>query len=198
MRDDEGAERRAVRLEWLTVAWNAVEVFVTIGLGVAAGSLALIAFGLDSVVEIFASLVVLWQMRGDTASARRIALALRLVAGAFLVLGVILIVTALVRLLAGVEPQESPVGVAYLAATVMVMLGLARAKAALGARLGNHPLAAEARMTLLDAFLASLILLALVLNLALGWWWADALAALFVGVLAISEGRENLEAAAEA
>lgn len=197
MGDGEGAERRAVRLEWVTVAWNAVEVFVTIGLGVAAGSLALIAFGLDSVVEIFASLVVLWQLRGDTASPRRIALALRLVAGAFLVLGVILIVTASVRLLGGVEPDESPLGIAYLAATVVVMLGLARAKGALGAQLGNHPLAAEARMTLLDGFLAGLILVALVLNLVSGWWWADALAAAFVGVLALSEGRENLQAAAE-
>jgi divalent metal cation (Fe/Co/Zn/Cd) transporter len=195
VRDDEGAERRAVRLEWLTVAWNAVEVFVTIGLGVAAGSLALIAFGLDSVVEIFASLVVLWQLRGDTTSRRRIALALRLVAGAFLVLGVILIVAASARLLAGVEPQESPLGIAYLVATVLVMLGLARAKGSLGTELGNHPLAAEARMTLLDGFLAGLILLALVLNQALGWWWADALAAMLVGLLALSEGRENLEAA---
>lgn len=184
-----------MRLEWVTIGWNVAEVGVTIGLGVAAGSLALVAFGLDSVVEVFASLVVLWQLRGDTASLPRITLALRLVAGAFLVLGLFLIVTATVRLLAGVAVDESPFGVGYLAATVVVMLLLARAKGALGAELGNHPLAAEARMTLLDSLLAALIMLALVLNLVLGWWWADAMAAMAVGVLAVLEGWENVEEA---
>jgi len=184
-----------VRLEWVTIGWNVAEVGVTIGLGVAASSLALVAFGLDSVVEVFASLVVLWQLRGDTASLPRITLALRLVAGAFLVLGLFLIVTATVRLLAGVAVDESPFGVGYLAATVVVMLLLARAKGALGAELGNHPLAAEARMTLLDGLLAALIMLALVLNLVLGWWWADAVAAMAVGVLAVLEGWENVEEA---
>lgn len=184
-----------MRLEWVTIGWNVAEVGVTIGLGVAAGSLALVAFGLDSVVEVFASLVVLWQLRGDTASLPRITLALRLVAGAFLVLGLFLIVTATVRLLAGVAVDESPFGVGYLAATVVVMLLLARAKGALGAELGNHPLAAEARMTLLDGLLAALIMLALVLNLVLGWWWADAVAAMAVGVLAVLEGWENVEEA---
>ena len=184
-----------MRLEWVTIGWNVAEVGVTIGLGVAAGSLALVAFGLDSVVEVFASLVVLWQLRGDTASLPRITLALRLVAGAFLVLGLFLIVTATVRLLAGGAVDESPFGVGYLAATVVVMLLLARAKGALGAELGNHPLAAEARMTLLDGLLAALIMLALVLNLVLGWWWADAVAAMAVGVLAVLEGWENVEEA---
>ena len=184
-----------MRLEWVTIGWNVAEVGVTIGLGVAASSLALVAFGLDSVVEVFASLVVLWQLRGDTASLPRITLALRLVAGAFLVLGLFLIVTATVRLLAGVAVDESPFGVGYLAATVVVMLLLARAKGALGAELGNHPLAAEARMTLLDSLLAALIMLALVLNLVLGWWWADAMAAMAVGVLAVLEGWENVEEA---
>jgi divalent metal cation (Fe/Co/Zn/Cd) transporter len=186
-----------VRLEWLTVAWNVAEVGITIGLGVAAGSLALVAFGLDAVVEIFASLVVLWQLRGDTASPARIARALRLVAVAFLALGLLLLVTATIRLVGGEPVKESPIGVGYLAATVVVMLSLARTKGSLGADLGNHPLAAEARMTRLDGFLAALILLALVLNLAIGWWWADALAAMSVGVLALLEARENLEEATQ-
>jgi divalent metal cation (Fe/Co/Zn/Cd) transporter len=181
----------------VTIAWNVAEVGITVGLGLAAGSLALVAFGADSVVEVFASLVVLWQLRGDTASASRVALALRLVAGAFFVLGLVLIVTAGFRLAAGVEVDESPLGIGYLAATVVVMLTLARAKASLGVDLGNHPLAAEARMTLLDGFLAALILVALVLNIALGWWWADAVAAMSVGVLALLEGRENMGEAAE-
>lgn len=195
MQEQAVAERRAVRLEWATIVWNVAEVGITIGLGVAAGSLALVAFGLDSLVEIFASLVVLWQLRGDTAAPTRISLALRLVAAAFLVLGLFLIGTALVRLITGAEVQESPIGVGYLAGTVVVMLSLARAKGSLGSTLGNHPLAAEARMTRLDGFLAALILLALVLNLALSWWWADGLAALTIGVIALHESRENLEGA---
>lgn len=189
--------RRSVRLEWVTIAWNVAEVGITIGLGVAARSLALVAFGMDSVVEVFASLVVLWQLRGDTASAARIRLALRLVASAFVVLGVFLVVTASIRLLAGAAVDESPIGVAYLSATVVVMLVLARAKGRLGAQLGNHPLAAEARMTLLDGLLAALILTALLLNLLFGWWWADSLAAFVVGLLAFAEARENLEEAGE-
>jgi divalent metal cation (Fe/Co/Zn/Cd) transporter len=189
--------RRAIRLEWVTIAWNVVEVGITISLGLAARSLALVAFGLDSIVEVFASLVVLWQLRGDHTSTSRVRLALRLVAGAFVALGSFLVVTASVRLLAGSAVDESPVGVAYLAATVVVMLVLARAKGSLGAELGNHPLAAEARMTLLDGFLAALILAALVLNLLFGWWWADSLAAFFVGLLAFAEARENLEESSE-
>lgn len=189
------AEQRAVRLEWVTIGWNAAEVGVTIGLGMAARSLALVAFGLDSVVEIFASLVVLWQLRGDTASSARVARGLRLVAAAFALLGLFLLTTAGIRLAAGAEVGESPIGVGYLAATVVVMLSLARAKGRLGDQLGNHPLTAEARMTLLDGFLAALILLALVLNLLWGWWWADAVAAMSVGVLALVEARENFEEA---
>ncbi len=195
--DEASAVRRAVRLEWVTISWNVVEVGVTIGLGIAAGSLALVAFGMDSVVEVFASLVVLWQLRGDTASAARVRLALRMVAAAFAVLGLFLVVTASARLLAGAAVEESPIGVAYLAATVVVMVMLARWKGSLGAQLGNHPLAAEARMTLLDGLLAGLILTALLLNLLFGWWWADSLAAFFVGVLAFAEARENLEEARE-
>ena len=191
------AVRRATRLEWVTIAWNVVEVGITIGLGIAARSLALVAFGLDSIVEVFASLVVLWQLQGDTSSTARIRLALRLVAGAFVALGLFLVLTASVRLLAGSAVDESPVGIAYLAATVVVMLVLARAKGSLGAQLGNHPLAAEARMTLLDGFLAALILTALVLNLLFGWWWADSLAAIFVGLLAFAEARENFDESSE-
>lgn len=190
------AEQRAVGLEWITIGWNAAEVGVTIGLGVAAKSLALVAFGLDSVVEIFASLVVLWQLNGDTASPRRVARGLRLVAVAFALLGLFLLAAGGLRLAAGAEVDESPIGVGYLAVTVVVMLMLARAKGRLGDRLGNHPLAAEARMTRLDGLLAALILLALLLNLIWGWWWADAVAAMSVGVLALVEARENLEEAA--
>jgi divalent metal cation (Fe/Co/Zn/Cd) transporter len=192
----ERALRRATTLQWLTIGWNAMEVFVTIGLGIAAGSLALVAFGLDSLIEIWAGLVVLWHLRGVKAVALdRSARALRLVGFAFLALAAFLAVSSSIRLVAGSRPEESPWGIAYLAVTVAVMLSLASAKAATSRSLADHPLASEARMTFLDAGLAASVLLALVLNAVAGWWWADSVAALLIAVLAVLEGRENLEAA---
>jgi divalent metal cation (Fe/Co/Zn/Cd) transporter len=99
-------------------------------------------------------------------------------------------VAAVGRLLAGVVPDESPLGIAYLAVTVLVMYTLARLKNTTGRALGSRPLQAEARVTYLDAALAAGILTALVLFAALEWWWADPLAALIVAAVAASEGRE--------
>jgi divalent metal cation (Fe/Co/Zn/Cd) transporter len=192
--DERAALRVAVRLQWATIAWNAMEVFVTIGLGVVARSLALVAFGLDSLIEIFAGVVVLWHVEGRRdASGNREVRALRLVGWAFLGLAAFLAVTSTIRLVQGTHADSSPVGVAYLAATVLVMLGLAIAKTRVSERLHDNPLGSEARMTLLDALLAFSVLLALVLNSALDWWWADSAAALLVAVLALVEGRENLK-----
>jgi len=179
--------RLALRLEYATVAWNVCEVFVTVGLGIAAGSLALVAFGLDSVVEIFASSVVLWQLRAD-ASDDRTQRALWLVAFAFFALAAVLLVGAVVDFASGHRANESPLGVAYLAVTSLIMFSLAFTKRRVSVDLGNHPLSHEARVTMLDGFLAAGILLALAANLAFGWWWADTLAAAVVGLVAISEG----------
>ena len=178
---------RALRLEHLTVAWNAIEVVVTIGLGVAAGSLALVAFGLDSCVEIFASSVVLWHLggTGDVARTRR---AMGFVAIAFFLLTAVLLVGATRSLLVGSEADSSPFGIAYLAVTAVVMFTLSWRKRVVGRDLDNHPLEHEARITFLDGILATGILLALVANAALGWWWADPVAAGLVGLVAIPEG----------
>lgn len=186
--DPAGARRQALRLEWLTIAWNTAEVFVTVGLGVAARSLALVAFGLDSVIELFASLVVVRHLRrGDQAPP---AAALQAVAGAFFALAAFLTVAAIENLVSGRKPDPTPAGVAYLAVTAVVMFGLARRKRKLGATLGDEPLTAEAAMTHLDGWLATGILVALVLNWTLGWWWADPAAALLVAGAAANEGRE--------
>jgi divalent metal cation (Fe/Co/Zn/Cd) transporter len=183
-----GAHERALRLERLTVAWNAIEVFVTIGLGVAAGSIALVAFGLDSLVEIFASLVILWQLRAEGTETARTGRALRLVSVAFFALAAVLLVGAVQSLIAGRRADDSPLGVAYLAVTALVMFTLAWRKRLVARDLDNHPLVHEARITFLDGLLATGILLALVADAALGWWWADPLAAAAVGLAAISEG----------
>ena len=163
-----------------------IEVGVTIALGIAAGSLALVAFGLDSLVEIGASSAVIWQLRRRDAA--RTARALAVVGAAFFALAAILVAGAIASLAEGRRPDDSVPGVAYLAVTAVVMFSLSFQKRRIGTRLGEHPLAHEARITFLDGTLATGVLLALVLNLALGWWWADALAAAAIGVVAIPEG----------
>ena len=186
-------ERRGRRLQWATIGWNVVEVFVTIGLGVASGSLALVAFGLDSLVEVFASLVVIWHMspgeRGHHAG--RDDRALRLVAVAFGVLAAYLLIAGTRRLVVHQEQGSSVAGIVYLAVTAVVMFSLAHRKRRLGDALGSSPVRAEAAMTFLDGCLATATLTALALDLTVGWWWADPVAALLIGGVAASEARAS-------
>jgi divalent metal cation (Fe/Co/Zn/Cd) transporter len=187
-----------MRLEYATIGWNGVEMIIAIGLGIAARSLALVAFGLDTMIELFASGVVVWHLRNsgresDLVTAR----ALRLVAAAFAVLAIVVAAGSIGALATQTTPDESPWGIAYLALTALVMLSLGLAKRTIGRQLGSEPLAAEARMSILDAALALSVLLGLAANVAFGWWWADPVAALFVAVAAANEAKENLEEAAE-
>lgn len=184
------------RLQWATIGWNSVEVFVTVGLGIAARSLALVAFGADSLIEVFASLVVIWHLRlTDAQKVARARRALRLVAVAFGLLAVALLAASVRSVVLGVEADSSPWGIAYLAATAVVMFTLAAWKRRVGRDLGNEPFMAEASMTFLDGCLASGVLMALVLTGAFGWWWADPVAALGVAAAA---GRESVEGWREA
>ena len=193
-------EREGRMLQWLTIAWNSGEIFVTIGLGLAARSLALIAFGLDSLVEVFASLVVVWHLKpsADHLHAQRDRRALRLVAAAFGVLAAYLAFSSIRSLITAHEAESSPLGIAYLAVTSLVMLGLARRKRRVGTALDSEPFLAEAQMTFLDGCLAASILLALALNSLFGWWWADPAAAGLVGVVAAREAVEQWREGGEA
>jgi divalent metal cation (Fe/Co/Zn/Cd) transporter len=186
----EQLRRRGVRLEWATNGWNLMEVAVTITLGLRAGSLALIAFGLDSVVEIFASTVVIRNLRDERHDPgdRRVHRSLRLIALAFWLLAAFLAVMSIRGLVRGDRPESSPAGIAYLAITAFVMFGLARLKRVTAGRMGSETLQAEAAMTFLDGCLSTGILGALALNAALGWWWTDAAAALLVAGFATNEG----------
>ena len=191
-------EKRGLRLEYATIAWNAVEMVIAIGLGIAAHSLALVAFGLDTMVELFASGVVVWHLRHPGRDSDRVtAKALRLVAWAFFVLAAVVTIGAVSALATSSAPDESPIGIAYLAVTAVVMLSLGALKRTTGRRLGSEPLAAEARMSIIDAALAVGVLLGLAANTLFGWWWADPIAALLVAVAALREGFENLEEAGE-
>lgn len=191
-----GTYRRALRLQYATIAWNAGEAVLTISLGVAAGSLALIGFGTDSLIEIFASVVVVWHLRGET-HAHRTRRALRLVGLAFLLLAAALGIAAVRDLWTQRVAGESWPGIIYLAVTAAVMFGLAVAKRRIAADLGDEPFTAEAEMTFLDGMLSSATLLGLLLNALFGWWWADPLAGLLIAFIAVREGRESLEEARE-
>ncbi len=170
-----------------------MEVVVTISLGLQAGSLALIAFGLDSVVEIFASTVVIRNLRDDRHDPgdRRVHRSLRLIAGAFWVLAAFLTVLSVRGLIRGDRPDSSPLGVSYLALTAVVMFGLARLKRTTAREFGSETLQAEATLTFLDGCLSAGILTALVLNAWLGWWWTDGAAALLVAGFAVKAGVDH-------
>jgi divalent metal cation (Fe/Co/Zn/Cd) transporter len=188
--DTAGLLARGRRLELATLAWNVVGVVVLAVAAVLARSVALAGFGLDSLIEIGASTVVLWEL-ADVEEARRTR-ALRLVGVAFVALAVFLAVQSTVVLVAGVRPGHSPLGIGWTAVTALVMFALAAGKAATGAALDNPVLTAEGRITLVDGILATAVLAGLLLNALLGWWWADPLAGYVLLVYAVREARAVL------
>jgi divalent metal cation (Fe/Co/Zn/Cd) transporter len=189
--------RRGIQLELTTLGWNVVGVFVVFTAALEAGSVALAGFGLDTVIEIGASTVVIWQLR-DSADERRERVALRLIGRAFVGLAIYVTAQAAYTLVAADRPQHSPLGIGWTAATCAAMLVLALAKGRTGRVLGNRTLQTESRVTLIDAYLAGAVLLGLLLNAALGWWWADPLAGLIVVFYALREAREALARAPKA
>lgn len=181
-------ETRGRRLEYATISWNCVEGVVAIGSGLAAGSIALVGFGLDSFIEVFAAGVVLWRMLGATE--QREQRALRLIALTFFALALYLAVDASHDLITTTRPRTSTIGIVVTVVSLIVMPLLARAKRDAGRQLGNAALIADAAETKLCAYLSASVLTGLVLHAAFGWWWADPLAALVIAVLAVREGRE--------
>lgn len=186
-------QRRGLALEYATIAWNVGEAVFTITLGVLAASLALVGFGTVSVIEVFASAVVVWHTlpAHRTDDPERTRLALRLTSVAFGLLAIALVVFAVRDLASGRRADESLLGIAYLAVTAVVMFGLAIAKRSTADRLGSAPMRSEATMTFLDGILSTATLVGLALNAFVGWWWADPGAALFVGFAAAYEARET-------
>lgn len=183
------ARRRLVRtgigLEAITLAWNVVGVAVLAVLAYASASVALLGFGLDSLIEIFASIVVIWELTG--VDERRQRLALRLIGVAFALLAVYLLVQAAVALVAGHRAAPTPAGAGWTAATAVAMFALAFGKARVGRRLGNRVLITEGRVTLVDGILACSVLVGSALNGVFGWWWADPVAGLVIVVYAVRE-----------
>ena len=188
--DDAGRAllRRGFALEYVTLGWNVAGIVVLAAAAVTALSVALAGFGLDSLIEIGASVVVIWELSGS--GERRQRRALRLIGYAFVVLAVYLLVQSTVVLAAGYHPRHSALGIAWTAVTSAVMFALAAGKARTGRALDNPVLTTEGRVTLIDAILAAAVLLGLVLNAGVGLWWADPVAGY---VLVYYAGREVRE-----
>jgi divalent metal cation (Fe/Co/Zn/Cd) transporter len=182
--------RRGLRWEYLTLAWNVIGSGVVLTAAVITSSVALTGFGVDSLIEIGASVVVVRQLRQVSSSSE--AKALRLIGAAFVALGIYLMAQAGYALASHAEPARSPGGMAWLAATVVVMAALAVGKSRTGAALANAVLRAEARVTAVDAALAGAVLIGIVADAGLGWWWADPLAGLVIVAYAVSEARTLL------
>ena len=180
--------RRGFALEWLTLGWNVVGI-VILAIGAAtARSVALAGFGLDSLIEIGASTVVIWELSGTGADRQR--RGLRLIGAAFAALAVYLLVQSTVVLAAGYHPRHSVLGIVWTAVTAAVMFALAAGKARTGRALGNPVLQTEGRVTVIDGILAVAVLFGLVLNAAAGWWWADPAAGYVLVYYAAREVRE--------
>lgn len=180
--------QRGLRLEYLTITWNVIEAVVAVGFGIAAGSIALVGFGFDSAIEVFAASVVIWELKDVGEERER--LALRLIAISFFVLTAYVGIEAVRELLVRAEPSESVPGIALAALSLVVMPLLAIAKRRTGVAMGSAPLIADSAETMLCALLSLILLVGLLLNATVGWWWADPVAAIAIAVLAFREGVE--------
>jgi divalent metal cation (Fe/Co/Zn/Cd) transporter len=186
--------KRGLQLEYFTVAWNVLEAFVGLAAGLAAGSVALVAFALDSVVEASSGTILIWRLRSESTgkhtaeeAERR---AIRLVAIAFIALALYVGGRALYDLMTRSEPSESPIGIALAIVSLIVMPLLAWGKLRVARRLDSRALQADSTQTVLCTYLSAFLLIGLVANALLGWWWADPLAGLAIAGIAAKEGRE--------
>ena len=183
--------RRGVRLEYFTIAYNSLEAAIALCAGILAGSIALVGFGLDSVVEVTSGAALLWRLHGDADESKRVrmeAIALKTVGACFLVLAVYVAWEAAGALVLKRAPEHSPAGIALAAVSLVVMPVLSRAKRRVARGISSAALSADARQTDFCMYLSAILLSGLALNALLGWWWADPVAALAMVPIIAREG----------
>lgn len=187
--------RRGIWLEYLTLGWNCVEAVVAIISGIVAGSIALVGFGLDSVIEMSSGAALLWRLRSDADEHRRERverIALRLVGLSFVLLALYVALDAGKSLWHHERPEESLPGIIIAALSLAVMPILARAKRRVAAGIDSGAMQADSRQTDICAYLSAILLAGLLLNATLGWWWADPVAGLIMVPIIAKEGLEAL------
>ncbi|MGQ0803284.1 MAG: cation diffusion facilitator family transporter [Actinomycetota bacterium] len=189
---------RGRQLAWLTIGWNAVEGIAGIASGLVAGSIALIGFGIDSYVEVFAGAVILWRLRqerhGKSVSEAAERRAVRLIAVTFLLLATGVGIESVRRLLSGAAVEESPFGIGLAVVSLIATPLLARAKRRVGEQLESRAVQADATETVLCVWLSVILLVGLGANALFGWWWADPVAALGIVYIAGREGIQHWRA----
>lgn len=196
MSSREAMVARGLRLEYFTLGWNLLEALVALVCGVIAGSIALVGFGLDSVVEVSSGSVLLWRLRADRHAENRERaerFAVRLVGVSFLLLALYVAGDAIKTLLRRETPQESIPGIVLAIASLIAMPLLARAKRRVARGLNSGAMQADSRQTDICAYLSAILLGGLLLNAALGWWWADPVAALIMVPFIAHEGIEAVQ-----
>ena len=181
--------RRAQLLAAASVSYNAIEAIVAITAGATASSIALVGFGLDSLVEMSSGLIILWQFRHRMPETRE-RTALRAIAVSFFALAAYVTVESVRSLLTGQGGETSRVGIIVAAVSLVVMPALSWAQRRTGRQLGSATVVADSKQTLLCTYLSAVLLIGLLLNATLGWWWADPLVGLVIAALAIREGRD--------
>jgi len=188
--DRQAALRRRIRLlVAATITYNVVEAVVALTAGTIASSIALIGFGLDSVIEVASAAAIAWQFAARNPQRRERA-ALRIIAWSFFALAAYVTIEAVRTLLGAGEAERSAVGIVLVALSVVIMPFLSLAQRRAGRELGSASAVADSKQTLLCTYLSAAVLIGLVLDAALGWWWADPVAALVLAALAVREGRE--------
>jgi divalent metal cation (Fe/Co/Zn/Cd) transporter len=187
--------RAGRRLQYLTIGWNSAECVVAVGAGLAAGSIALVGFGVDSAIEVTSSLAALWRLSRDRDPARREDAerrALRIIGVCFLLLAAYVLYEAVEVLVEGRAPARSLVGIVLAVLSLLVMPLLARLKRRIASRLRSGALEAETRQTETCAWLSAILVIGLGLNAWLGWWWADPAAAIAMVPFIAWEGLQAL------
>lgn len=181
--------RRAQLLAGASVTYNVIEAIIAITAGLVAGSVALVGFGLDSIVEVSSGLIILWQFRHPMPETRE-RQALRLMAFSFWALAAYVTLESVRTLLTGHHPEPSPVGIGLAIASLLIMPFLSWAQRRTGRRLGSAAVVADSTQTLLCTYLSAVLLAGLLLNASLGWSWADPIAGLVIAAVAVKEGRQ--------
>lgn len=177
--------RRGRRLEYITIIWNSLEGIVAIGAGIAAGSIALVGFGADSVIEVSSGAIILWRL---VSGEHRERLALKLVGISFLALAIYVGFDAVKSIVYREPPEVTYIGIVIAALSLVVMPLLARAKREVAAKLNSRAMLADSRQTDLCTYLSAILLGGLLLNAVVGWWWADPVAGLIMVPIIMKEG----------
>src|SRR5258708_63341 len=177
--------KKALFYEYLTIAWNILEGIVCITIGFLSGSIALLAYGLESGIEVFASSMVVWDLQGREKKREKIAL--KSIGFAYFVVSLYISVDALTSLFSQKHPSVSLPGIVFIILTIGIMVTLGLIKKNIGTKMGSGTVIADAKFTLIDGGLAGSVLLGLLLNALFGWWWADQVMALFLALVALKE-----------